>query len=238
MSYLYDRLNRKRMEQPAVSNQDDVPTLEDYNDLLQSYRNLHGRYDQQGAELKAKLSEIAIKDEALQQQGQDLKEAESELLFLRAALQKSQSGESEEQVWQQRFEALQNEMEQIRKRWEQRLSAEVADGRNRILTDMLPVADHLEMAVQYARTFEGDQAAAFIGNVESVRRAFLETLRRYGVLRIDPLGELFDPHKHEAVATTKDANIPIDHIAQVVQVGYVDGDRVLRPARVIIRSDK
>lgn len=73
MSYLYDRLNRRRVEQPAVSNQEEIPTLEDYSDLLQSYRNLHSRYDQQSAELKAKVSELAIKDEALQRQGSDLK---------------------------------------------------------------------------------------------------------------------------------------------------------------------
>ena len=237
MSYLYDRLNRRRVEQPAVSNQEEIPTLEDYSDLLQSYRNLHSRYDQQSAELKAKVSELAIKDEALQRQGSDLKEAEAELLFLRAALQKKQVEGGDESNWQQQFENLQTEMEQVRKRWEQRLTVEVADARNRILTDMLPVADHLEMAVQYARTFEGDQAVAFIGNVESVRRAFLETLRRYGVERIDPMGERFNPRKHEAVGTVKDGGVQPDHIAQVVQVGYVDGDKVLRPARVIIRGE-
>lgn len=237
MSYLYDRLNRRRVEQPIVPIQEEVPTLEDYNDLLQSYRNLHSRYDQQSVELKSKDRELAIKDEALQQQGKDLKEAEAELLFLRAAVQKSQSEESDEPTWQQRFENLQAEMEQVRKRWEQRLAMEVADARNRILTDMLPVADHLEMAVQYARTFEGDQAAAFIGNVESVRRAFLETLRRYGVERIDPVGERFDPRKHEAVAKVKNGSVAVDHVEQVITVGYLDGERVLRPARVIVRSD-
>ena len=125
MSYLYDRLNRRRVEQPAVSNQEEIPTLEDYSDLLQSYRNLHSRYDQQSAELKAKVSELAIKDEALQRQGSDLKEAEAELLFLRAALQKKQVEGGDEPNWQQQFENLQTEMEQVRKRWEQRFAQTV-----------------------------------------------------------------------------------------------------------------
>lgn len=238
MSYLYDRMNRRRTEQPVQPTEDEMPTIEDYQDLLQSYRNLHGRYDQQSEALKAKASEIAIKDEALQRQGKDLKDAEAELVFLRAALQRNQEEGSDDTSWQQRFENLQAETEQVRKRWEQRLAVDVADARNRILADMLPVADHLELAVQYARSFEGDQAVAFIGNVESVRRAFLDTLRRYGVERIDPMGERFDPRKHEAVGTVQDGATPNEHIVQVVMAGYVDGDKVLRPARVIVKSDR
>ena len=186
------------------------------------------------AELKAKAGELAIKDEALHRLSEDLKQAESELFFLRAA-QRSQADESADaSSWQQRYENLQSEMEQVRKRWEQRLGGEVADARNRILTDMLPLADHLEMAIQYAHSFQGEQAAAFIGNIESVHRAFLETLRRYGVERIDPKGELFDPHKHEAVGKVNNGGVPPDHVVQVLHSGYIDGDRVLRPARVIV----
>lgn len=237
MAYLYDRLNRRRIEQIQPASQEQVPTLEDYNDLLQSYRNLHSRYDQQAAELKTKASEIAIKDEALHQVSEDLKQAEAELFFLRSA-QRSQADEGAEVSWQQRYENLQSEMEQVRKRWEQRLGTEVAEARNRILADMLPVADHLELAMQHAKSIQGDQAAAFIGNIESVYRAFLETLRRYGVERVDPLGEPFDPHKHEAVAKVKNGGVPPDHIVQVLHSGYIDGDRVLRPARVIVQGDQ
>lgn len=238
MAYLYDRLNRRRIEQMQPVAQEQIPTLEDYNDLLQSYRNLHSRYDQQAAELKAKAGELAIKDEALHRLNEDLKQAESELFFLRAA-QRSQADEDADAAgWQQRYENLQSEMEQVRKRWEQRLGAEVADARNRILTDMLPLADHLELAIQYAHSFQDEQAVAFIGNIESVHRAFLETLRRYGVERIDPKGELFDPHKHEAVGKVNDGSVPPDHVVQVLHSGYIDGDRVLRPARVIVQGDQ
>ncbi len=240
MSYLYDRMNRRRAEaQVTPTQEEEIPTVDDYNDLLQSYRNLNSRYDQQSAELKARLGELAIKDEALQLQMGDLKQQEAEIIFLRAALQQAEVVESQEDPsWQQRYENLQAEIEQMRRRWEQRLSNEVLEARHRILLDMLPVADHLDMALQYLQTFSNEQVTSFSGNLETVRRAFMETLRRYGVEQQDAQGKLFDPRKHEAIGTIKQANVPLDHIAQVIQTGYHEGDKVLRPARVLIHSEE
>lgn len=240
MSYLYDRMNRRRSEaQITPTREEEIPTVDDYNDLLQSYRNLNSRYDQQSAELKARLGEIAIKDEALERQMGDIRQMEAELLFLRAALQHAEMVESpEDPSWQQRYESLQVEIEQMRKRWEVRLSNEVLEARHRILLDMLPVADHLDLALQYLQTFNNEQAVAFIGNLETVRRAFMETLRRYGVEQQDTLGKPFDPRMHEAIGTVKQASVPFDHIAQVVQTGYAEGDKILRPARVLIHSNE
>ena len=130
----------------------------------------------------------------------------------------------------------QAEMDNLRKRWEQRAQAETAENRRRILADMLPLADHLDLALQHQPQIDDVQVRNFIGNIEATRRAFLETLRRYGVERIDPVNEPFDPTRHEAIGHTPSAETPVDHVATVVQAGYVEGDRVLRPALVLVSS--
>jgi molecular chaperone GrpE len=241
MSYLYERFNRRRADAaPAPSTHEEIPTVDDYNDLLQAYRHLHDRYEQQSAELKARQSDLAIRDEALHRQGVDLKQMEAELLFVKAALQRAEEKSSEapngEAQWRQRYEQLQGEVESMRKRWEQRLANDTGETRARILLDMLPFADNLDLAIQYVQSLGGQQAVAFVGNIETIRRAFVETLRRYSVERIEAQGQHFDPHRHEAIGKIKDASVPVDHIVQVIQAGYMDGERVLRPARVIISA--
>ena len=62
----------------------------------------------------------------------------------------------------------------------------------------------------------------------------METLKRYGVERLEAQGQPFDPNHHEAVGFIVDGKTPADHVAEVVQTGYMDGERVLRPARVVV----
>ena len=101
---------------------------------------------------------------------------------------------------------------------------------------MLPLADHLDLALQHRPQMDDVQVANFIGNIDATRRAFLETLRRYGVERIEPQNEMFDPNRHEAIGQAPSPEVPADHVAQVVQAGYADGERILRPARVLVST--
>ena len=98
---------------------------------------------------------------------------------------------------------------------------------------MLPLADHLDLALQHANV-KDESARSFVANIEATRRAFMETLKRYGVEPLEAQGKPFDPNLHEAVAHVADAQTPPEHVLQVVQVGYMDNGKLLRPARVII----
>jgi molecular chaperone GrpE len=217
------------------------PTLDDYEKLVAAYGELKQRADQQAKtleeqakQLEQQKSELSIKDEALQRQGADLKQTESNLLWTRAALEQLQQEQAEGGNWQERYTELQTEVENLRKRWEQRYTAEINEARNHILADMLPLADHLDLALQHAGAVEGANAQSFVANIEATRRAFLETLKRYGVERVEAQGQPFDPNRHEAVGYVVDGQTPAEHIIQVLQPGYMDGDRVLRPARVVV----
>jgi molecular chaperone GrpE len=237
MSYLYNsRNNRRRAAPPSSPAGQPIPTLADYQALAKAFEELKTRFEEQGKTLQNTKSELEIKNEALHRQSEEFKKLEAETVFLRAALEDThqQAASAEETTWQEKYVRLQAEVDNLRKRWEQRFGNESAEFRRRVLVDMLPLADHLDLAMQHAPTTDAAAVKNFIGNIEATRRAFLETLRRYGVERIDPIGEPFDPTLHEAVGHAPSADVPAEHVAQVVQAGYMEGDRLLRAARVLV----
>ena len=128
------------------------------------------------------------------------------------------------------------EMENLRKR----TTREIADSRQYAVTsfarDMLTVADNLKRALaavpEELRTAENKAAAAFIEGVEVTERGLEQTLAKFGVKPLDPKGEKFNPDFHQAVFEVETADVPPGSVAQVMQAGYVIGDRVLRPAMV------
>lgn len=231
-----------RARRPSVMrhNEQALPTLEDYEELVKAFRELQGRLTEQGKLLKDKEVEAQTKDEVIKRQSDDVKQLENsvkkletELLWTRAAQQEKKAAQDEEN-WQERYQRLQAEVDSLRKRWEQRYEASVLEARHQILQDMLPLADHLDLALQHAGQSEDEQMRRFVENIESTRRAFLETLRRYGIERIHAEGAFFDPNLHEAIGYVEHAETPAQHIIQVAQAGYLEGEKLLRPARVIV----
>jgi molecular chaperone GrpE len=128
------------------------------------------------------------------------------------------------------------DMENQRRRTER----EVADARTYGVTgfarDMLNVADNLRRALESvpaeARAGMDGALKALVEGVELTERDLLKTLERHGVRRLEPQGQKFDPNHHQAMFEVPDATVPNGTVTQVVQAGYVIGDRVLRPAMV------
>lgn len=202
--------------------------------------------ERQREQLENQERQLKIKNEAIERQTEDIKRLDAELMWTKAALEQAQnriaeveSNESADSEWQARYARLQAEMDNLRKRWEQRSADRVDEQRNRLLLDMLPLADHLELALRHANGAEqgdGQPASAsdqFVANIQATLQAFLSTLKRYNVEPIQADGERFDPTLHEAVGRVE-SDAPVDHIAEVVQTGYVSGDKLLRPARVLV----
>lgn len=130
------------------------------------------------------------------------------------------------------------EMENLRKR----TAREVADARAYGITgfarDILDIADNLQRALD-AIPAEAKESAdpgikAFIEGVELTERALLNTLEKNGVKKFDPSGEKFDPNFQQAMYEVPDPSVPSGTVVQVVQAGFMIGDRVLRPALVAV----
>ena len=73
---------------------------------------------------------------------------------------------------------------------------------------------------------------ALIEGVELTERVLHNTLEKHGVKKLEPQGEKFDPNFHQAMFEVPDASVPSGTVVQVVQAGYMIGERVLRPALV------
>jgi molecular chaperone GrpE len=117
---------------------------------------------------------------------------------------------------------------QAREREQQALAAN-----ERLVLDLLPVLDALELAVE---AFDSHEAEKVQEGVAYVHRALLASLEKAGATSIDPQGLVFDPAEHEALMAMPDANADEGVVLQVHQRGFRLGDRVIRPARVVIAA--
>ncbi len=128
------------------------------------------------------------------------------------------------------------DMENLRKRTER----EIADSRLYSVTsfarDLLVVADNMRRALEAVppelRSTAESGAKALIDGIELTERELLKALEKNGVRQFTPQGEKFDPNLHQAMFEIPDATVPAGSVVQVVQPGYMIGDRVLRPALV------
>ena len=155
--------------------------------------------------------------------------------------------ENGEQV-QAEIEALQKQLEEAEAKaaenldgW-QRSQAEFINYKNRVQRDremdyatmkgdilkrLLPVLDDMERAL--ANRPEGDSWA---NGMELIARKFQNILEAEGVKRIEATGHLFDPNFHEAISSEPSETVESGHVIEVVQNGYMLGERVIRPAMV------
>jgi molecular chaperone GrpE len=130
------------------------------------------------------------------------------------------------------------EMENLRKRTER----EIADSRLYSVTsfarDLLVVADNMRRALEAVtpelRSTAESGVQALIDGIELTERELLKALEKNGVRQFTPQGEKFDPNLHQAMFEIPDATVPAGNVVQVVQPGYLIGDRVLRPALVAV----
>ena len=125
------------------------------------------------------------------------------------------------------------EFENYRKRVARDQESLVARAHERLVKELLPVLDDLERALEAARD-TGTRSVE--EGVRLVHRELAAALRREGLAEIDTGGH-FDPHVHEALLS-QPSDAEEGSVIEVVQKGYTLGDRVVRPARVVVAAPK
>ncbi|HTZ22041.1 MAG TPA: nucleotide exchange factor GrpE [Opitutaceae bacterium] len=105
----------------------------------------------------------------------------------------------------------------------------------RVLEDLLPVLDNLALGLAAAKQ-TGAEMKGLIGGVEMVMTQLKAALANHGLVEINPAGQAFDPHRHQAISHQPSADIPAEHVLTVVRPGYTLNGRLLRPASVIVSS--
>jgi molecular chaperone GrpE len=173
---------------------------------------------QSGAESEPESTEVelasgegvAIGDEAIQEELQNLQQEISHFkeLYLRKLA----------------------DFDNYRKRQEREMVEFRRYSNAELMRDCLPVLDNLERAL----TAPGGDGKGLREGVELVLRQFREILGRYGLSEVDPIDQPFDPALHEAIQRYEVSGVQEATVVQVLQKGYRLGERLIRPALVIV----
>ena len=130
------------------------------------------------------------------------------------------------------------EMENLRKRTEREVFDARLYGIAGFARDVLAVADNMHRALDAIgpelRESDDAKVKALIEGVELTERDLLKTLEKNGVKKFSPQGEKFDPNLHQAMYEVPTSDLPPGLVAEVIQAGYMIGERVLRPAMVAV----
>jgi molecular chaperone GrpE len=130
------------------------------------------------------------------------------------------------------------DMDNMRKRTEREIADARVYGISNFARDILGVADNMHRAMaaldDELRSKADESLKALLDGVELTERELINVLEKHGVTRIDPLGQKFDPNRHQAMYEVEDASVPSGSVVQVMQAGYLIGERVLRPALVAV----
>ena len=130
---------------------------------------------------------------------------------------------------------LQADWDNYRRRTAAERLAEKERAAEKLVTNLLPVIDDIERAIEHAGVTEGDtQFQQFVDGVSAVHAKMLGVLEKEGVEPIDPVGEPFEPLAHQAVGRVEDKDAFDETVAQVYQKGYKMGDKVIRTAMVTV----
>jgi len=156
---------------------------------------------------------------------------EEKMDLIKAAWEASEAKAAEYLDGWQRAKA---EFANYKKRINRDLEQYQKDAVGKVVRNYLPVIDDLERALK-DRPID-NQAAAWANGIELVYRKLAIILENEGVTRIEANGAMFDPNLHEAVAQIDSPDHESGQIVDVIQTGYMIGERVLRPARVCIAT--
>jgi molecular chaperone GrpE len=131
------------------------------------------------------------------------------------------------------------EMENLRKRTDREVHDARQYGIASFARDVLAVADNMDRALQALdaelRETVNPGVKALLDGVELTEREMLKVLDKHGVKKFEPRkGDRFDPNLHQAMYEEPDPSQPAGTVAQVVQPGYMIGERMLRPALVSV----
>lgn len=142
--------------------------------------------------------------------------------------------DKEEESLRDQFVRLQADFANFRNRT-QRERLELYQRANEdLLLEMLPVLDHYEMGLQTAEQHHADKAV--VDGFKMVFDQFQNVLNKFNLTPIDAVGEVFDPHRHEALTHMPSDEFEAEVCSNQIRRGYLFGDKLLRAAQVVVSS--
>ena len=126
------------------------------------------------------------------------------------------------------------EADNSRKRAEADVERERKYALEKFVKALIPVVDSLDMALEAGKSKSENAQDAMVQGVEATLRLFFFFFSTFGVERIDPVGEPFDPNVHQAISMIPSKDVKPNCIVSVMQKGFILNGRVVRPAMVMV----
>lgn len=212
---------RQQLEQATTETAEWRQAAEKYHAIAKRQQAEAKLTEQKLAQLEQKLITL----ENVQKTKTEIEKSASSFDKLRTS--SVQSAEKEENnEWQEKYTRLYADFENSKKRLEQRYALESQQNQEKLLRDMLPLADNLERAIAHAET---DPDGLIL-----IQKAFLDALAKYGVEKVDAAERPFDPELHEAIGTLSRPDAESGTVITVTENGYTYKGGLLRPAKVLV----
>lgn len=125
------------------------------------------------------------------------------------------------------------EMENLRRRTTLDIEKAHKFALEKFATELLPVLDNLERTLQVADK-QNEAVKPLLEGVELTLKSMANSVAKFGVIAIDPQGQLFDPNQHQAMSMIENADVAPNTVIAVMQKGYELNGRVIRPAMVMV----
>ena len=134
-----------------------------------------------------------------------------------------------------RFLRAKAEAENIRRRAEADVTAAHKYALDRFAAEIISVRDSLDLARMVELPKDTNPAVQKMHEGLDLTLKLMDSVfQKFGVTRLDPKGQKFDPERHQAISMVDSAEVPPGHVVNVVQKGYLLNDRLLRPAMVVV----
>ncbi len=165
----------------------------------------------------------------------DIMAQETEALINRIVELEAALDASEKKVKDQEESVLyaRSEVQTIRNRSEQEVDKARKFALEKFATELLPVLDNMERAIELADK-ENEALKPMIEGVELTLKTMQSTVEKFGLAELNPQGEVFNPEFHQAMAMQESADFAPNTVMLVMQKGYALNGRVIRPAMVMV----
>lgn len=140
----------------------------------------------------------------------------------------------EEELLRDQFVRLQADFANFRNRTQRERTELYQRANEDLLLEILPVLDHYELGMKTAEQHDTDPEV--MKGLTLVYDQFQNVLEKFNLTPINAVGETFDPHKHEALTFMASDEYPENVCSNQVRRGYLLGDKLLRPAQVVVSS--
>lgn len=135
-----------------------------------------------------------------------------------------------------KFVRTQAELENLKRRSEKDLLNAHKFGLEKFARELLPVADSLELGLS-VETSDTPEVHKLREGMELTLKQLLSSLGKFNVVQVDPLGDKFDPERHQAMAMQPTDEAEPNTVIKVYQKGYLINERLLRPAMVVVAQE-